>query len=94
MTLHISGGAVSAKLGEVTLSGSVDADGNLSATWSGVTGSFDVSYGETSGTIEVQTQLTLTGRVKGDSASGSLGVHNTTPGDYDESNSFNWQCSR
>lgn len=95
MTLHISGSIISVKLDKVTLSGSVDANGSLSASWSGITESYEVSSGEgQSGTINIQTRLTLTGKVNGDSASGSLGIHSTGPGGLDESRSASWSCSR
>jgi hypothetical protein len=95
MTLHISGSIISVTLEKVTLSGSVDANGSLSAGWSGVTESIEVSGGEgQSGTINIQTQITLTGRVSGDSASGGLGIHSTGPGGFDESKSASWSCSR
>lgn len=94
ITLHISGNIISVTLEKITLSGSVDADGNLSASWSGVTESIEVSNEDTSGTIDIQSQLTLTGKVNGDSASGSLSIHSTGPGGYDESRSANWLCSR
>jgi hypothetical protein len=95
MAVMISGAIATVDIGKISMSGAVDKNGNIRANWSGVTSTAEVSDGKSKGTIKITSSLSLKGRAKGDSVSGTLHISNNGPGGFNEElPTVNWTCKR
>lgn len=94
LTVKIQGGKVSFTIGKDTGTGSVSADGTVSAVWKGIINTMQVSYGDKSETIDIKAVANLSGKVRGDNASGSLSITVVAPGAPPEVDTCSWSCAR